>query len=50
MVESVIQIKKGITINVDTGVKIHKKSCVPKRLYLVRFGVLLDVVAKMTNI
>ena len=50
MVESVIQIKKGITINVDAGVKIQKRSCVPKRLYLVRFGVLLDVVAKMTNI
>ena len=32
MVESVIQIKKGIKINVDAGVKIKKKSCVPKKI------------------
>ena len=34
MVESVIQIKSGITINVNVSVKAQKTSCVQKRLYL----------------
>ena len=34
MVENVIQIKSGITINVGASVKILKISCVQKRLYL----------------
>ena len=44
MVESVIQIKRGIMINVDTNVKniIYVKKII--------FGILLHVVAKTVNI
>ena len=44
MVESVIQIKRGIMINVDTSVKniIYVKKII--------FGILLHVVAKTVNI
>ena len=44
MVENIIQIKSGITINVSVSVK--NKICMKK----VRFGTLLDVVVKMVNI
>ena len=44
MVENVIQIKSGITINVDMSVKniIYVKKII--------FGILLHAVAKMVNI
>ena len=44
MVENVIQIKSGITINVDVSVKniIYVKKVI--------FGIILFVVAKMVNI
>ena len=44
MVESVIRIKSGITINVHTGVEniIYVKKII--------FGILLHVVVKMVNI
>ena len=44
MVENIIQIKSGITINVSVSVK--------NKIYMkkVRFGILLHVVVKMVNI
>ena len=46
MVENVIQIKSGITLNDDAGVRIWKNMiCVKKIL----FGILLYIVAKIVN-
>ena len=45
--ESLIQIKSGITINVDGSVKIHKPIVFPKNII---FGTPLHVVMKMENI
>ena len=44
MVENIIQIKSGITINVSVSVK--------NKIYMkkIRFGILLHVVVKMVNI
>ena len=47
IVESVIQIKSGITVNVDVSVKIKKNIACAKKLI---FGILLHVVVKMVNI
>ena len=47
MVENLIQIISGITINVDVSVKIQKNiMCAIKII----FGILILVVAKMVNI
>ena len=47
MLEEVIQIKSGITINVDARVKIQKHVVCTKKII---FGILLHEVAKMVNI
>ena len=47
MVENVIQIKSGITINVGASVKILKNIVCSKKII---FGILLHVVEKMVNI
>ena len=47
MVENVIQIKSGITINVGASVKILKNIVCAKKII---FGILLHVVEKMVNI
>ena len=47
VVENVILIKSGITINVDVTVKIWKNIMYVKKII---FGILLHVVAKMVNI
>ena len=46
MVENVIEIKSGITINTDVSVKIQKNIICTKNI---TFGILLHVVAKMIN-
>ena len=46
MVKNVIQIKFGITINVDVSAKSQGKMCVKK----VIFGILLNGLVKMVNI
>ena len=48
MVESVIQIRRGITINIDASVKIQKKNIFCAKN--IKFGILLHVVVKMVNI
>ena len=47
MVESIIQIKSEITINVGAGVKIKKNIVCAKKIM---FGILLRVVLKTENI
>ena len=47
MVESVIQIKSGITINVSANVKIQKNFVCVKKII---FGILLHAVVKIKNI
>ena len=47
MVVNIVQIKSGITINVDVSVKIRKNIMFPKKNI---FGILLHVVAKMVII
>ena len=47
MVENVIQIKSGITINVGASVKFLKNIVCAKKII---FGILLHVVEKMVNI
>ena len=47
MLEEVIQIKRGITINVNARVKIQKHVVCTKKII---FGILLHEVAKMVNI
>ena len=47
MVENVIQIKSGITINVGASVKILKNIVCAKKII---FGILLHVVEKMESI
>ena len=53
MLENVIQIKFGITINVDVSAKLHKKMCMQKIYwnikYIVIFGILLHEVVKMVD-
>ena len=46
MVENVIQIKSGITINVSVSAKTKKIKCMQKNM----FRILLHVVAKMVDI
>ena len=45
MLESVIQMKKGITINVDVSVKILKNIMCEKK-----FGIMVHVIVKIVNI
>ena len=47
MVENIIQIKSGITINVDVSVEIRKNIICAKKII---FRILLHVVAKIVNI
>ena len=47
MVENSIQIKSGITINVDVSGKIQKNNTCAKNII---FGILLHVVVKIINI
>ena len=47
MVENTIQMKSGITINVDASVKIQKNIM---RVNKIIFGILLQAVVKMANI
>ena len=46
MVENIIQIKSGITINVDVSVEIRKNIICAKKII---FRILLHVVAKIVN-
>ena len=47
MVDSVIQVKSGITINVDVSVKMEKNMVRAKEII---FSILLHAVVKMVNI
>ena len=46
MVENIIYIKNGITINAGVSAKIWKNMCAKKII----FGILLHVIVKMVNI